>query len=113
MARILDRLGRFCARNRRWVFAVWAAVAVATVALGVTSGGTFVQQDRLPGTETQRSIDLLRHNFADVTGPTATIVFHPQPGVSMTDWRGAAAGRPAHQQGRGEAPRAPPAKPHP
>jgi RND superfamily putative drug exporter len=87
MARILDRLGRFCARNRRWVFAVWAAVAVATVALGATSGGTFVQQDRLPGTETQRSIDLLRHNFADVTGPTATIVFHPQPGVSMTDWR--------------------------
>jgi RND superfamily putative drug exporter len=87
MARILESLGRFCARNRRWVFAVWAAVVVATVALGATSGGTFVQQDRLPGTETQRSIDLLRHNFADVTGPTATIVFHPQPGVSMTDWR--------------------------
>ena len=87
MARILDSLGRFCARNRRWVFAVWAAVAVATVALGAAGGGTFVQQDRLPGTETQRSIDLLRHNFADVTGPTATIVFHPQPGVSMTDWR--------------------------
>jgi putative drug exporter of the RND superfamily len=87
MARILERLGRFCARNRRWVFAVWAAVAVATVALGAAGGGTFVQQDRLPGTETQRSIDLLRHNFPDVTGPTATIVFHPQRGVSMTDWR--------------------------
>ena len=87
MARILDSLGRFCARNRRWVFAVWAAVAVATVALGATSGGTFVQQDRLPGTETQRSIDLLRRDFADVTGPTATIVFHPQPGVRLTDWR--------------------------
>jgi RND superfamily putative drug exporter len=87
MARKLDRLGRFCARNRRWVFAVWAAVAIGTVILGATSGGTFVQQDRLPGTETQRSIDLLRHNFSDVTGPTATIVFHPQRGVSLTDWR--------------------------
>jgi putative drug exporter of the RND superfamily len=87
MARVLEGLGRFCARNRRWVFAVWAAVAVATVTLGATSGGTFVQQDRLPGTETQRSIDLLRHDFADVTGPTATIVFHPQPGVSLSDWR--------------------------
>jgi len=87
MARILDWLGRFCARNRRWVFAVWGLVAVGAVALGATGGGTFVQQDRLPGTETQRSIDLLRQNFADVTGPTATIVFHPQRGVSMTDWR--------------------------
>jgi RND superfamily putative drug exporter len=87
MARILDRLGRFCARRRRWVFAVWAAVVVATVALGVAGGGTFVQQDRLPGTETQASIDLLRKNFPDVTGPTTTIVFHPQRGVSLSDWR--------------------------
>ncbi|GLY83682.1 membrane protein [Actinoallomurus iriomotensis] len=69
------------------MFAVWGAVAVATVILGVTNGGTFVQQDRLPGTETQASIDLLRKNFPDVTGPTATIVFHPQRGVSLSDWR--------------------------
>src|SRR3569833_758841 len=87
MARILDWLGRFCARNRRWVSAVWGLVAVGAVALGATGGGTFVQQDRLPGTETPRSIGLLRQYFADVSGPTATIVFHPQRGVSMTDWR--------------------------
>jgi RND superfamily putative drug exporter len=87
MARTLERLGRFCARNRRWVYGVWAIVAVATVFLGVTGGGTFVQQDRLPGTETQRSIDLLKKNFSDVTGPTATVVFHPRPGVSLQDWR--------------------------
>jgi putative drug exporter of the RND superfamily len=87
MARILDRLGRFCARRRRWVFAVWALAAVAAIALGAVRGGTFVQQDRLPGTETQRSIDLLGKNFDDVTGPTATIVFHPQRGVWMGDWR--------------------------
>ncbi len=87
MARLLDRLGRFCARNRRWVLGAWAVIAVAMVALGALSGGTFVQQDRLPGTETQRSIDLLRKNFSEVTGPTATIVFHPQQGVSLSDWR--------------------------
>jgi putative drug exporter of the RND superfamily len=87
MARTLDRLGRFCARNRRWVFGIWIVVALGAVILGATSGGTFVQQDRLTGTETQRSIDLLKKNFADVTGPTATIVFHPQAGVSLSDWR--------------------------
>jgi RND superfamily putative drug exporter len=87
MARTLDRLGRFCARNRRWVLGVWAAVAAGALVLGVVAGGTFVQQDRLPGTETQRSIDLLGKNFPEVTGPTATIVFHPQRGVSLADWR--------------------------
>ncbi|MCW2944145.1 MAG: drug exporter of the superfamily-like protein [Actinoallomurus sp.] len=87
MARLLDWLGRFCARNRRWVLGIWAVVTVGAVALGVTAGGTFVQQDRLPGTETQRSVDLLHQNFPEVTGPTATIVFHPQPGVPLSDWR--------------------------
>ncbi|WP_433180228.1 MMPL family transporter [Actinoallomurus sp. CA-150999] len=87
MSGILGRLGRFCARHARWVILVWLAVAVGTGVLGAARGGTFVQQDRLPGTETQRSIDLLRKNFAEVTGPTATIVFHPQQGVSMSDWR--------------------------
>ena len=87
MARSLERLGRFCVRNRRWVYGVWGLIAVATVILGVVRGGTFVQQDRLPGTETQRSIDLLRKNFSDITGPTATVVFHPQKGVSLQDWR--------------------------
>ncbi|GAA4609439.1 MMPL family transporter [Actinoallomurus liliacearum] len=66
---------------------IWLALAVGIGILGVARGGTFVQQDRLPGTETQRSIDLLRKNFADLTGPTATIVFHPQQGVSLSDWR--------------------------
>ncbi len=87
MSGLLERLGRFCARNRRWVFGVWGIVAVATVVLGISGGGTFVQQDRLPGTETQKSVDLLRAHFPEVTGPTATIVFHPRRGVSLTDWR--------------------------
>ncbi|MFL6056646.1 MAG: MMPL family transporter [Actinoallomurus sp.] len=87
MTGILERLGRFCARHARWVMLVWLAAAVGVGVLGVAKGGTFVQQDRLPGTETQRSIDLLRKNFPDLTGPTATIVFHPQQGVSLSDWR--------------------------
>jgi putative drug exporter of the RND superfamily len=87
MSGTLDRLGRFCVRHARWVMLIWLAVAVGAGVLGVVRGGTFVQQDRLPGTETQRSIDLLRTNFPDLTGPTATIVFHPQPGVSLSDWR--------------------------
>ncbi|GAA0367465.1 MMPL family transporter [Actinoallomurus spadix] len=66
---------------------VWLALAIGIGVLGVARGGTFVQQDRLPGTETQRSIDLLRKNFPDLTGPTATIVFHPQRGVALSDWR--------------------------
>jgi RND superfamily putative drug exporter len=87
MSGLLERLGRFCARNRWWVFALWSVAAVVVITLGAVDGGTFVQQDRLPGTDTQRSADLLRTNFPEVTGPTTTIVFHPQRGVSITDWR--------------------------
>ena len=87
MAGILQRLGRFCVRHRRWVLVTWALVATGTGILGAVHGGTFVQQDRLPGTETQRSVDLLRQDFPQITGPTTTIVFHPQRGVSLSDWR--------------------------
>jgi putative drug exporter of the RND superfamily len=87
MARILGWLGRFCARNRRWVFAIWATVAIGAGVVGVTHGGTFVQQDRLSGTETQHALDLLNHDFPQFTGPTATVVFSPQKGFSLQDWR--------------------------
>ena len=41
-----------------------------------------------PGTETQTfDRPAARKNFPEVTGPTATIVFHPRRGVSLTDWR--------------------------
>jgi RND superfamily putative drug exporter len=87
MARLLDRLGRFCVRRRAGVFAAWTVLILGTGILGLAHGGTFVQQSTLPGTETQRSIDLLRQDFPALTGPTATVVFHSTRHAAPGDWR--------------------------
>ncbi|MFC9973692.1 MMPL family transporter [Spirillospora sp. NPDC127200] len=89
MARILERLGRWCVRRRRLVFAAWLLVIAGTVVAGFAGGGMFVQQSTLPGTETQRAIDTLRRDFPAMTGPTATVVFTGTPEVSPADWRAA------------------------
>ncbi|WP_433332784.1 MMPL family transporter [Spirillospora sp. CA-294931] len=87
MARFLDGLGRWCVRRRRTVFELWLVLMLATGALGLAQGGMFVQQSSLPGTETQRSIDALKHDFPAFTGPTATAVFHSTADASPGDWR--------------------------
>ncbi|HEU5158134.1 MAG TPA: MMPL family transporter [Streptosporangiaceae bacterium] len=87
MAGSLDRLGRYCVRHRRGIFEIWFVLVLGFGYLGMTHGGLFVQQPRLPGTETQRAVDAMRQDFPQMTGPTATIVFTPQKGVRITDWR--------------------------
>jgi RND superfamily putative drug exporter len=87
MAGSLDRLGRYCVRHRRGIFEIWFVLVLCFGYLGMTHGGLFVQQPRLPGTETQRAIDTMRQDFPQMTGPTATIVFTPQNGVRLDDWR--------------------------
>ncbi|GAA1578247.1 MMPL family transporter [Actinomadura kijaniata] len=87
MARLLERLGRWCVRRRRTVFGLWALLIAGTVALGVAGGGMFVQQSTLPGTETQRAIDLMEREFPSMAGPTATVVFTARGNVTPADWR--------------------------
>ncbi|PKK15688.1 MAG: hypothetical protein BUE48_003280 [Thermomonospora sp. CIF 1] len=90
MAAFLDALGRWCVRRRRTVFEVWIVAILAIGVLGLTQGGVFVQQSSLPGTETQRALDLLREDFPAMTGPATTVVFtaRQEPGApSPGDWR--------------------------
>jgi RND superfamily putative drug exporter len=87
MARSLDRLGRYCVRHRRGIFEIWFVLVLCFGYLGAAHGGLFVQQPRLPGTETQRSIDMMQRDFPQMTGPTATVVFRAGEGVRLTDWR--------------------------
>jgi RND superfamily putative drug exporter len=87
MARSLDRLGRYCVRHRRGVFEIWFVLVLCFGYLGAAHGGLFVQQPRLPGTETQRSIDMMQRDFPQMTGPTATVVFRAGEGARLTDWR--------------------------
>ncbi|QBS39067.1 MMPL family transporter [Nocardia sp. CS682] len=82
---MLYRLGAWCAHHPYLVFAMWLAVLVLGGVLAVTGGGLYRQYSDLPGTETQRTVDVLRKDFPQLSGPVANLVFEARPGVSVAD----------------------------
>ncbi len=83
-------------------FAAWAArhwkrslaiVAVVLVALGIGSsvaGGSFVDDFKTPGTESQTAIDVLNNRFPAAAGDTANVVFAVDSGTLRNAERKAA-----------------------
>jgi RND superfamily putative drug exporter len=77
-------LGNFAA----WAASHWkrslAIVAVALVALGIAAsagGGSFVDDFRTPGTESQSAMDVLDKRFPTAAGDTANVVFAVDAGT--------------------------------
>jgi RND superfamily putative drug exporter len=71
----MRKLAAWCHDRRRTVIGLWVATFVVMAALWVTSSGEFVNNFRLPGTESQRAYDLLKDRFPQQSGDTATVVF--------------------------------------
>ncbi|SCE82023.1 putative drug exporter of the RND superfamily [Micromonospora viridifaciens] len=81
MATLLYRLGRASFRRRRLVAVVWLVVLVGLGAAALTLKGPTASNFSMPGTESQRAIDLLAERFPAASGATGTIaVKAPQPG---------------------------------
>jgi RND superfamily putative drug exporter len=85
VALLLYRLGRWCFRRRRLVAALWL---VALLGAGVASGtlaGETSDEFKIPGTESQRAIDLLAEKFPDtgVDGAGARVVFTAPDGDDL------------------------------
>jgi len=80
MSRALYRLGHFAATHRWRVIAVWIAAFVAAAFAVGTVGGETSDNFTLPGTETQRALDLLEERFPDQSGDTAQVVFATDDG---------------------------------
>src|SRR5688500_19956581 len=75
MAHLLGTLAASAAGHWKRSLAI---VAVALVALGAAAsagGGSFVDDFRTPGTESQSAIDLLDERFPAASGDTAYCVF--------------------------------------
>src|SRR3954451_10834271 len=77
MARLLQRLGSFAVRHRRGVLGAWV---LGLVTLGVLAGalkGTFSDEFKVPGTESQAAIELIQRNVpqANADGATGRVVF--------------------------------------
>ncbi|MEG3635159.1 MMPL family transporter [Micromonospora sp. S2-005] len=81
MATLLYRLGRGSMRRRRLVAAIWLVVLVGLGLAAATLRGPTASNFTMPGTESQRALDLLNEQFPAAAGATGTIaVKAPAPG---------------------------------
>jgi RND superfamily putative drug exporter len=68
-------LATWCHDRRRTVLGLWVGAFVLLGVLWGTAAGEYVNNFRLPGTESQRAYDLLKDRFPQQSGDTATVVF--------------------------------------
>lgn len=86
MATFLYRLGRLAFRRRRLVLMLWIAVLAAVGIGAMSSTGSTSDSFTLPGTQSQKAIDLLGKEFpqASASGATARVVFEAPAGQKLT-----------------------------
>jgi RND superfamily putative drug exporter len=76
----MRRLAAFSHDRRRLVATLWVVLIVVAGGLASAAGSGYVNNFTLPGTESQRALDLLRDRFPQQAGDTSQIVFHVQSG---------------------------------
>src|SRR5215210_1029129 len=79
----MRKLAAWCHDRRRTVLALWVAAFVLLGALWGTAAGEFINNFRLPGTESQRAYDLLKDRFPQQSGDTANVVFAVDQGAVL------------------------------
>ena len=75
------KVTRWCIAHRGRVFVAWLAIAVITTAVAGAAGRNYATNFSLPGTESQRALDLLKKEFPAQSGDVDTIVFHTANGT--------------------------------
>jgi RND superfamily putative drug exporter len=71
----MRKLAAWCHDRRRTVLGLWVAAFLIIGVLWGTAAGDYINNFRLPGTESQRAYDLLKERFPEQSGDTATVVF--------------------------------------
>ncbi|MBJ8339950.1 MMPL family transporter [Antrihabitans sp. YC3-6] len=85
MSTYLYRLARFTFRQRRWVLAVWLALAIGMIVLANASGGKTNDNFTIPGTESQETADLLASKMPAINGGQTQVVFATNGAAKLTD----------------------------
>jgi putative drug exporter of the RND superfamily len=75
------KVTRWCIAHRRRVVLAWIAVAVLTTAIAGAVGRNYATNFSLPGTESQRALDLLKRDFPAQSGDVDTVVFRVETGT--------------------------------
>ena len=84
MASALYRLGRAAFRRRRLVLTVWLVVFAAAFGAASTLSGPTDGSFSIPGTESQKAVDLLEERLPEANGGSGRIVFAAPEGEALT-----------------------------
>ena len=76
----MRKLAAWCHDRRRLVIGLWVAAFVVSIGLWVGAAGQFSNVFNLPGTESQRTYDLLSERFPQQAGDSASVVFAVKDG---------------------------------
>ncbi|HZB51914.1 MAG TPA: MMPL family transporter [Mycobacteriales bacterium] len=76
------RLGGWAYRRRRLAVALWIAVLAAVTAGAQAAGSAWQNDFSLPGTESQRALDLLAERAPEAAGASAQVVFQAPAGLA-------------------------------
>ena len=79
----MRKFAAWCHDRRRTVIGLWVAAFVVSIGLWATAAGEFVNNFQLPGTESQRTYDLLTERFPAQSGDTASVVFAVKDGAVL------------------------------
>lgn len=72
---MLEGLARFSFRHKWLMFLIWILILAGTVVLSITEGGKLSNNFSLPGTETQKTVDILEEKMPARAGDSGQIVF--------------------------------------
>lgn len=84
MASALYRLGRTAFRRRRLVLTIWLVLFAGAFAGAATLSGPTTDTFNIPGTESQKAIDLLGERLPEANGGSGRIVFAAPEGEALT-----------------------------
>jgi RND superfamily putative drug exporter len=85
MSRYLYALGLASFRRRRLVLLVWLAILGGVVATGLGLGGEPSDNFTIPGTESQKSVELLQQRLPAFSGAQTQLTFATPDGTKVTD----------------------------
>ncbi len=98
----MRKLAAWCHDRRRTVLGLWVGAFLLAAVLWGTVASDYVNNFRLPGTESQRAYDLLKDRFPQQSGDTASVVFAVDDGNVL-----AASHRPQIEKAIGEIKKSP------
>src|SRR4051794_37355696 len=85
MANYLYRLGLWSAQRARIIIGLWAVILIAAIGLGTLFAGPVSDSLSIPGTDSQRAIDLLNKEFPQANGGEVRLILAMPEGKRLTD----------------------------